>query len=383
LAEQPRAEPAVTPAEKKSFRDLPPLDQGGVEARQGFALQDHVAARACLHMLRTPGVLEVWCETHDDIVVVSVRAGVEEFEFIQIKGTEPDQLWTVAVLCKREGKKSSVLERSLANDRGKEPPRFRLITSRQVGHALEPLTYPVGSDQRAHARDKLAMLCTELGKALGDIRSPNGNGHDFWVDRTEWEDGLRLEFVETRNLNTLRSLFDDLNELAAPDRIQEIYARLLRKVYDAGLSRSSSEKRLVRHELAAWLNDAIAELTQRQTGGVALRGKMQKANLDPESITNALLQRRVYVKELLRQDYMTVRDFEQLEAGVSREMQRLRMQLDSGQLNTDGREFHRMCVETVHRLEARLPVSAGNLFAQGCMYDLADRCAHRFTRAEP
>jgi len=46
------------------------LERGGVEARKGFELQDHVAVGFLIDLLTTPGLLEVWCETHDDITLI-------------------------------------------------------------------------------------------------------------------------------------------------------------------------------------------------------------------------------------------------------------------------------------------------------------------------
>ena len=64
-----------------SIHDLPPLERGGVEARKGFALQDHVAVGFLIDLLATPGLLEVWCETHDDITLIWHNSTEQEVEF--------------------------------------------------------------------------------------------------------------------------------------------------------------------------------------------------------------------------------------------------------------------------------------------------------------
>ena len=56
-----------------SIRDLPPLETGGTEARQGIGLQDHVAAGFCILMITAADLAEVWCERHDDITLVCRR----------------------------------------------------------------------------------------------------------------------------------------------------------------------------------------------------------------------------------------------------------------------------------------------------------------------
>ena len=68
-----------------SIHSLPPLERGGVEARIGFAIQDHVAASYLIHLLEEPTLLEVWCETHDDITLIRQGQATQEVEFVQVK----------------------------------------------------------------------------------------------------------------------------------------------------------------------------------------------------------------------------------------------------------------------------------------------------------
>ena len=97
-------------SEVSSIRDLKPLETGGVVARVGMGLQDHVAAGFCIRMLSDPSVLEVWCERQDDVTLLwSDGKGKERVEFVQVKST--DQAWTPKNLCAGE---PSVLERLLA-----------------------------------------------------------------------------------------------------------------------------------------------------------------------------------------------------------------------------------------------------------------------------
>ena len=124
---------------RESIHDLPPLETGGVEARQGFGLQDHVAAGFCLEMIGVSRLVQVWCETQDDITLILDGEGGQEVEFVQVKGHDLDQLWSVAKLCERERKNKgstassrSILEKStrqrplrgavLVQDRHLPPP---------------------------------------------------------------------------------------------------------------------------------------------------------------------------------------------------------------------------------------------------------------------
>jgi hypothetical protein len=118
------------------IRSLPPMNNGGSIACSGFCFQDHVAVGFWLDLISTPDLLEIRCETQDDITLIWQAIDGEEVEFIQVKGSEFNHLWTLAELCKREkapsnpdGFGTSIVERSLAHDRCAENCRFRMITS--------------------------------------------------------------------------------------------------------------------------------------------------------------------------------------------------------------------------------------------------------------
>jgi hypothetical protein len=137
-------------AQPPSYRDLPPLEQGGRIAREGFDYQDHVTANKCLDMILpdgSNGLAEVWCEAEDDIVLVwSQHDGAERFEFVQVKGTDLKQAWSVAELC-ASGKGPSILKRSLDHDRGAEDCSFRMVTKWGPNATLEPLSTPLDLEQ--------------------------------------------------------------------------------------------------------------------------------------------------------------------------------------------------------------------------------------------
>ena len=73
-------------AHPRSIHALPPLETGGVEARQGFGLQDHVAAGICIELVVNPTLKQVWCETQDDITLIWDAPDGELVEFVQVKG---------------------------------------------------------------------------------------------------------------------------------------------------------------------------------------------------------------------------------------------------------------------------------------------------------
>ncbi|MEE9911328.1 MAG: DUF4297 domain-containing protein [Deltaproteobacteria bacterium] len=142
----------TTSSVAQSIYDLSPSELGGFEARKGFAFQDHVAAGFCLDMLDDVTLIEVWCETLDDITLIFYMIDGTCVEFVQVKGTEFNQMWTVARVCHRETKGNGIskciLERSLAQDRCLERCRFRMVTARPVKDELKVLTLPYNAPDR-------------------------------------------------------------------------------------------------------------------------------------------------------------------------------------------------------------------------------------------
>lgn len=126
-----------------SVDDMAPSEEGGPIARSGFDYQDEVGVSFLIDMLEDASILKIHFETHDDLVVVRTGEPCSIAEFVQVKGGELNQLWTVAVVCQSQnGTGTSVLERSLAHDCCRERSQFRLVTLRQVSSELKPLTFP-------------------------------------------------------------------------------------------------------------------------------------------------------------------------------------------------------------------------------------------------
>jgi hypothetical protein len=123
--------------------DAAPEEQGGPTARAGFNYQDEIAAGFLIEMLETPALVRVHCETHDDILLVwsVVHAEIAVAEFVQVKSGEPDKLWSVADLCRREkgAAGSSLFEQSLGRDKHRETSRFRVVTVRPRQRAKDPV----------------------------------------------------------------------------------------------------------------------------------------------------------------------------------------------------------------------------------------------------
>lgn len=162
-------------------------DAGGIAARRGFRVQDHVAARLALEMLQDPDIEQLECETADDIILRRKRQGGTVNEYVQVKTTEAERKWSIAELCARDKarKGSSVAERSLLSDQFGGTAWFRFVTTRAVATKLSPFLQP-RNDRRASAAEIDALIAS-FRKRHPDVKSKSGLGLGDWAARMLWE----------------------------------------------------------------------------------------------------------------------------------------------------------------------------------------------------
>lgn len=374
-----------------SYRDVPPLESGGVIARSGFEFQDHVAARYCLEMLQDTTLIEVWCESLDDITLIRINGDQEEFEFIQAKSNEFDHFWSIAELCKRDKKGkisvvgSSILEKSLAYERGSEHCRFRMVTSLRVNDELKVLTLPLSSPCRISPTDDFTKLCEQTSKKIPDYTSPNGSDVSSWLSRAVWEVCHSSEALENANLLKLRHVGCALGMFLAEDQWDEMYKKILRRVQDAGRAKweiDPEAKKLKQDDFLNWVKKLMSKAQHPGAGGKGeqLREKMEGAGIPPDSIEIAQEQRRSYRSRALSPGYMDLSKRQEIEMDTQAHLHQLISKLDAGQLSDTGVEFHSRCLDCLSEIrqhnKGEIPLS----LLQGYMYYLADRCLHRFTR---
>ncbi len=376
-----------------SIHALLPMETGGVEARRGFRLQDHVAVQWCLRLLQDPNLQAVWCEDQDDLTLVWDCNGYEEVEFVQVKGHELNQLWSVSRLCEREKSDghslagTSILERSLAYDRCSEPCTFRLVTSRPVNLALRPLTHSLNSPARRDCHAEISALIAEIVKKVGEFKSENGNGPDCWVYRTVWDEVHSLESIKNANISKLTKLVEEMGEILFSDQLEALYEKLLTMVLDAALTRWRDDpdaKKLKKVEFAQWFKQQHESTLypSRAAGNELILDKMTKAQIPADAIDTANHLRRHYRRELLQPKYLNTSDRLSAEEEVRATLQDLRSQLDSNMIADSGIEFHNRCLQQLGQLRNNPPISPMPPLAvlQGFMYSLVGRCLHRFVR---
>ncbi len=374
-----------------SYRDLAPLEQGGRTARDGFDYQDHVAVNKCLDMLLTNGPEEVWCEAEDDIVLVWLTNSVGEFEFVQVKGTDLQQAWTVAALCaagsgKDSKKKLSIVHKSLAHDRGLEPCRFRLVTRWAPASSLDVLLVDLHKRGDPTIQARLSGAAAAVTTSAGAFTSKNGRGVDFWAERTVWEHRARTEDVRNDNLVKLSHVLDAEGLFLAPDQCAELHANLLARVQDASLADGVADKlakRLRRDDLRTWLRERVTSILHPAHAGATapLQRKLGEVGVDQATIDLAIDLRRRYLAETRQQKYLSLDQRDVLEGDTLAVLHGLKARLDAGELQDNGVQFLSRSLAALQTLRATGPDAPPERLFYGYLYEVMNRCLHRLRRA--
>jgi hypothetical protein len=340
-------------------------------------------------------------EGMDDITLIWGDAPVQEVEFIQVKSNALNQLWTVAQLCKKDAKPaaslngksesgadtgpSCILERSLAHDRCDERCRFRIVTLRPVDNVLKVLTWPLGSTGRDESSDRFQTLYkTVKSKNVAAFKSERGRDYLFWLKNAVWQVQGEAEALEASNHLALQDLANAYGHQLGPDQRAEIYQRILGRVKDAAESPwlpDPAPKKISRITFIEWLNELLQYPGQNGTDTV-LREKMNHAAIESDMIQSAVLLRWHYLSTLRRPQYLSLERREDIQGEIAGRLHTLRSRLYSGEIEPDGTAFHRACLQTVEDIfEGWDPSTRPALpFFQGCMYEMTNRCVHRFDR---
>ena len=371
-----------------SIHALAPLESGGSHARNGFLFQDHVAAGYCLEMVLGDDIESVWCETIDDITVLRQVGGKETVEFVQVKATKSDQLWSIAQLCNRKGANAgtSILERSLANDRCKEDCRFGIVTARGVRSELKPLR--LGLDEPLRLAD-ISHLGSKLAGRLPEYKSPNGHDPGWWAERTIWRVLHDSEAVSQHNRHLLLKIVQASGLILFSDQIETVYKLLLSRIVEVSAVDKTANRdagKLERQELADWIEDRVKETDNnaRVGGRDVLVGKLEAAGLDEVAIEMATELRRSYREKTLEPSYLDLETMGAWEDKVRGLLNGLRASLDSSVIDDDGVSFHGRSLDALAKLRTKggEDTAPPEETLQGCMYHITALCQHRFVRPE-
>jgi hypothetical protein len=382
-----------------SIRDATPLETGGTDARKGFSFQDHVAVGFLLDLIEDADLQEVWCESQDDVTLL--WDGAEKYvEFVQVKAIELNQLWSIAELTKKKkeqtktghDRKPSILERSLDYDRYIESSRFRMVTTLRPNDDLKALENPLKSEQRKRHAVAISELKTRLKTKLPKLTSKNGNSTDYWVDHAIWDTRHDANYVQQANLLRLKRIVEATGEFLASDQVGELYAKLLataKSAAEADWGDRGERRKFTKATFIKRFDEilvSVAHPSQANPAGTNLTRKLTEAKLLHEVETAASLRRR-YREAVLSPKYMSNPDRSIVEGEIEAALHRLRSGLDMGSLPDDGPEFHSTCLNAIARVRLELENSSHvkdippDSWMIGFMYNLADRCPHRFRRA--
>ena len=174
----------------------------------------------------------------------------------------------------------------------------------------------------------------------------------------------------------------------ASDQVEEVYSRLLRKVWDAGRVDhrvDATAKRITKAAMRDWFRKVVSEIVHPASSGAGkkMKEKMEAAGISDDTIEAALEERRYYREEVLRPQYLSVSDRGLIEREALAVLHRLKAELDNGKILDSGPVFHDICLHRLEELQHSLPLKAKPplFFLQGYMYSVVDRCLHRFRRA--
>lgn len=374
-----------------SVSDAEPPDAGGTIARKGFSYQDEVAVGFFIDMLSDSSLINIHCETHDDIVLVRDNGDGTRAEYIQVKGGAIDKLWTVPDLCRRETSKlgSSLFEKSLLRDAHSQASYFRLVTLRSVVNAVKPLTYPLGTPGRELGHDDMKKLKKDIDSRCPDAVSKKGNNSEFWLKRCLWDVRHGLKQIANANHIAMLKLARDEGRPLVVDQAQVLLDALRAWAKVAGEAdwKSERDKKIItRYALRTWWEARTSELAEGRASiaGGKLADKMFDAGATDEMVKLAVELRRGYANAVRTNRYMADGELDRLQDQVKSEMMTLRTRFVAGEIDTDGVGFLALCLERLDNIVATSSSMPGDraAFLKGCMYDITDRCLHRFARPE-
>jgi hypothetical protein len=379
------------PQKLPSVDDVKPIEEGGPIARSGFNYQDEIAVSFLIEMLENPSILKVHCETHDDILLVrTANASVVRLaEFIQVKGSEQDKLWSFADLCAcTKGKAgTSIFEKSLARDRHEEDSRFRIVTFRPVVSDLKILTFPRDNPARIPSGNRFRKLQAKLDSRFPSIKSMRGNGTAYWLENCLWDQGRSEDAVRIDNFNRLFRLSVKEGRPLLPEPADQLLDELrawAKTAGDAKWEPDRTKKIITRQnirELWEKRTNESASGAAAQSGG-KLREKMAEAGLPDDLIDLATELRREYAAASRTSSYMEPEERKRIQQCVMSKVVSLRSNFVAGQFELDSIGFHSHCLAQMDSLNTKLSMGREDhsAFIKGCMYDIADRCLLRFVR---
>ncbi len=373
-----------------SIDDAKPDDMGGIYARKGFAFQDDVAATFLIQMIVDQNLVEVRCESNEDITNIWTNDGTRIVEFVQVKAEQPDQLWTTAKLTDRkktkenpEGIGTSMFDKNLSWDKYEEYSIFRIVTCRQVCKELHLLTYPRGNDARSEGNAKLKDLKKQVKQKVGNYRSQKNNGTDYWISNAEWLVIDELAIIRI-NKHELSINLHSIGIEADPEKVTELYdtiRSLAKEKAELGIEHWKNKK-ITKVDLINHISKCVDPYPD-STKSERLKEKIVGSGMDDTCYEVAREQQRYYLKKKRSSQYFSSEESSDIDMKVLSVLHRLRSSLDSGEVNDNPTVFHNTCLKEVEKAGEKATITLGEVngaYFAGCMYEITSRCRHRFRK---
>ena len=212
-------------------------------------------------MLDDPSLLQIECETADDVTMRWIIDGIAFNEYVQVKTTDGDTKWSVTELVDRDNSRpgTSIAERSLACDAHDETPIFRLVTVREPRGNLAH--FKISRSNRPALAGSLALAAAPFSNKYPGFKSKNQRTLADWAGALLWQVEHSMEKLADRNRLQLLKLAGRDGERPSFAEIEAAYSALLNIVIDAGdASRVSApaDKCIPRADAVRWWNQQIA-----------------------------------------------------------------------------------------------------------------------------
>lgn len=367
---------------RQSIRELVPHELGGVPARRGFRIQDHVATGFLIGMNTDAALIAVYCEAADDILLLWNRSGVLEPEFVQVKADEPDQLWTLPKFCAQPSGKKSIVELSLQRDAWKEDCRFRIVVTRDLEPRLEPFTREINHGSRSATGPVFLKIHTYLVEKLGAVKSASGGTLEYWLARTVFEVVHSEGVIRLRNLSCLEQVLEQNGWFLTSDQREVVYEQLARIAKDAADADGQAQpdaKKLERETIEQLLARAVDDVKNNRPN-ISLEITLGAAGLSPQTIRGAKEATVNFESARRTRRYYGNEDWERLEHEIGGELHRLWAEYEAGAIDDSPLQFHARCLRALSDIHARLAPPIPPMMLQGALYSRVKRGLLRFDR---
>lgn len=215
-----------------------------------------------LQMIDDRRILQVECETSDDITLLH-RRGADTFaEYVQVKSTDRDNKWTFKEITDRDAagknRPTSLAEKSLLTDKAGLNPRFRVVARRSVNATAAALLEPV---DRRNPAGTIGALATKILAKHRTTRSQMGNDLGYWTRNAFWEVLPGVDHVELKNLQAISAIAEAAGANPTNSHVKSIYRDLLAMVDAAAVAtRKRPElKTITRAGAVDWWEQHLAQ----------------------------------------------------------------------------------------------------------------------------